>query len=62
MIYEYKCENCGEFEHKQSINDPALDHCPTCKLNNKPDVPPKRLISLSSFKLVGNCWAKDRYS
>ncbi|HPD18976.1 MAG TPA: zinc ribbon domain-containing protein [Candidatus Goldiibacteriota bacterium] len=32
--YVYKCENCGEFEAKQSILDGAYKVCPKCKGNN----------------------------
>jgi putative FmdB family regulatory protein len=28
--YDYKCDNCGIFEVRQSIKDDALDKCPTC--------------------------------
>lgn len=28
--YEYKCEQCGVFDVKQSIKDEALKSCPTC--------------------------------
>ena len=28
-LYEYQCEDCGvRFEHRQSINDEALEICP----------------------------------
>lgn len=29
-IYDYKCNNCGRFEKKQKITEPALSQCPTC--------------------------------
>jgi len=29
-IYVYKCDNCGEFEQQQSINDEAFTKCPKC--------------------------------
>lgn len=28
--YIYKCDNCGEFEIQQSINDEAYKICPQC--------------------------------
>jgi putative FmdB family regulatory protein len=28
--YTYECASCGEFEHQQSISEPALDRCPQC--------------------------------
>lgn len=29
-IYEYKCEECGEFEKDQRMSDPPLKKCPHC--------------------------------
>lgn len=37
--YEYKCEQCGKFDHWQNITEDALTECPTC------GSPVKRLIS-----------------
>lgn len=37
--YEYKCEQCGKFEHWQKITEDPLSTCPTC------GGPVKRLIS-----------------
>lgn len=37
--YDYKCDNCGVFEVRQSIKDEALGKCPTC------GGPVQRLIS-----------------
>jgi putative FmdB family regulatory protein len=28
--YEYKCDNCGQFEVWQRISEPPLKTCPTC--------------------------------
>ncbi|MFA4966616.1 MAG: FmdB family zinc ribbon protein [Candidatus Margulisiibacteriota bacterium] len=28
--YEYRCENCGKFEHIQKINDEPFKKCPKC--------------------------------
>ena len=60
-IYEYKCENCGyEFEemlHFSEREDPLNIPCssPTCggKVHLK--------MSLGSFHLKGDGWAKDGY-
>ncbi len=37
--YEYKCEQCGTFDHWQNITEDPLAVCPTC------GKPVKRLIS-----------------
>jgi putative FmdB family regulatory protein len=37
--YLYECTRCGEFEHPQSITEPALTRCPAC------GAPARRLIS-----------------
>ncbi|NLT21388.1 MAG: transcriptional regulator [Syntrophomonadaceae bacterium] len=29
-IYDYKCEECGNFEKMQKMSEPALTECPTC--------------------------------
>ena len=60
-IYEYKCENCGhEFEemlHFSERDNPINAPCPfpTCagKVHLK--------MSLGSFHLKGDGWAKDGY-
>ena len=28
--YDYNCEQCGDFEHFQSITSPKLRKCPSC--------------------------------
>jgi putative FmdB family regulatory protein len=30
LTYVYECENCGEFEQRQSISESALELCPQC--------------------------------
>ena len=60
-LYDYSCEKCGEFEVFQSIVDPVLTECPKCAESNI-KTPIKRLISRSSFLLIGNGWARDSYS
>ncbi len=55
-IYEYQCEKCGEFEVTQKITDQSLDVCPTCGQGVK------KLISNSTFKLVGTGWYLTDYA
>lgn len=62
MIYEYECNNCGIFEAIQKITDPQLSECPKCRELNRDSDPPKRLISLTSFQLLGGGWSDDNYS
>jgi putative FmdB family regulatory protein len=54
-IYEYACPKCGEFEERQSMNDPALKKCPTCRSKVT------KLISASAFTLKGGGWYSDAY-
>lgn len=52
MIYEYECESCGHTcEFEQKITDNPRKKCPKCKKLSL-----KRLISRTSFKLVGPGW------
>lgn len=60
-VYEYSCTIHGVFEHQQSIKDPPLEECPTCKEQNMESEKPKKLISLCGFQLVGGSWAKEGY-
>lgn len=55
-IYEYECKVCGKFEVLQKISEAPIERCETCG----GDV--HRLVSLSSFALVGGGWYKDLYS
>jgi len=55
-IYEYECGSCGKFEVLQKITEEPLKDCQTC------GKPVHRLVSLSSFALVGGGWYKDLYS
>ncbi|MBI5548524.1 MAG: zinc ribbon domain-containing protein [Deltaproteobacteria bacterium] len=55
-IYEYECGTCGKFEVLQKISEDPLSSCETC------GKPVHRLVSLSSFALVGGGWYKDLYS
>jgi putative FmdB family regulatory protein len=58
--YTYQCEVHGEFETSHSIKE-ELEECPQCQAEGLPVNKPKRLISLTSFILVGSGWAKDNY-
>ncbi len=55
-IYEYRCEKCGEFEVTRKITAEPLDVCPTCGQGVK------KLISNSTFKLVGTGWYVTDYA
>jgi putative FmdB family regulatory protein len=54
-IYEYGCPKCGEFELRQSVNDPVLSRCPTCRSKVT------KLISSPAFQLKGGGWYSDGY-
>ena len=57
MIYEYECEECGCYsEFDQKITDKPKKKCPECGKMKL-----KRLISRSSFRLVGGGWFRDGY-
>jgi putative FmdB family regulatory protein len=57
MIYEYECEGCGhECVFEQKISDKPKKKCPECGKMKL-----KRLISRSSFRLVGGGWFRDGY-
>jgi len=57
MIYEYECEGCGHScEVEQKITDSPRKKCPKCGKMKL-----KRLISASSFRLVGSGWFRDGY-
>jgi putative FmdB family regulatory protein len=56
--YEYECRSCQSlWEENQRITDPPREECPTC--GKKTAI---RLISRSSFSLLGGGWSKDNYS
>lgn len=55
-IYEYRCQQCGEFEVTQKITDKSLSRCPTCKGKVK------KLISNTSFQLKGTGWYITDYA
>ena len=55
--YEYACLACGrEYEFVQRITDDPHRVCPECGGRLQ------RLIAGTSFRLVGNGWAKDGYA
>ena len=54
-IYEYKCQQCGDFEVTQKITDKPLTRCPACKGKVK------KLISNTSFHLKGTGWYVTDY-
>ena len=55
-IYEYSCQECGDFEVTQKIKGRPLTRCPTCKGKVK------KLISNTSFQLKGSGWYITDYS
>jgi putative FmdB family regulatory protein len=53
-IYEYQCKKCdNKIEVRQRINDDKLTYCENCSSDTL-----ERLISLSSFRLMGAGWYK----
>jgi putative FmdB family regulatory protein len=57
MIYEYRCQSCGhECVFEQKITDKPKKKCPECGKMKL-----QRLISRSSFALLGSGWYKDGY-
>lgn len=55
-IYEYRCQQCGDFEVTRKITDRPLARCPTCKGKVK------KLISNTSFQLKGSGWYITDYA
>lgn len=59
--YDYLCRKKHKvFEYEHSIKE-KLNECPLCKEEGCPKVPVERLISKTSFQLIGGGWAKDLY-
>ena len=56
-VYEYECKQCEVvFEEQRSIKEDSKESvCPKCKEKCK------KIMSRSSFKLVGGGWFKDGY-
>lgn len=57
-IFEMKCKNCNIVFEAYAFNgqDREPIFCPICKGDLE------RLISKTTFRLKGNCWAEDGYS
>jgi putative FmdB family regulatory protein len=55
-IYEYRCDNCGQFEVMQKITERPLKRCPTCQAKVT------KLISNTSFQLKGSGWYLTDYT
>ena len=56
-IYEYECEKCNRItEVLQGFNDQPLKRCKYCKGKVH------RIISLSSFQLIGTGWYATDYA
>jgi len=55
-VYLYKCDKCDkEFEAEHRMTTKGAD-CPVCKERTE-----HRLIGGTTFRLIGDCWAKDNY-
>lgn len=55
-VYEYQCESCGDVvEAMQKISDPPLKKCEKCGGNLK------KIISKTSFRLIGDGWYATDY-
>lgn len=58
MIYEYKCESCGNIQEQwQKMSDPAPEECNVCHSLGKLE----RIISATSFALKGTGWYTTDY-
>ena len=58
MIYEYKCESCGEvIEVWQKLSDPAPEACTQCQSKGTL----ARIISATNFALKGSGWYSTDY-
>ena len=56
-VYGYECQNCGHIFEEITNRHPSFDQmtCRRCQGYSK------RIMSLTSFRLKGRGWAKDRY-
>jgi putative FmdB family regulatory protein len=59
--YEYQCRKGHIFERIQSIREAPIERCLVDNANGRCRASCKRLISISSFVLKGDGWAKDGY-
>ena len=55
-IYEYHCDECGDFDVMQKITANPLRKCPTCKSRVT------KLISSTAFQLKGSGWYVTDYA
>jgi len=62
-LYEFECENCGTLVEEffpvipKIIPERIVKPCGNCEM----DTNFKKVLSLSTFKLKGTCWARDGY-
>ena len=56
MIYEYKCDECGEMEIEHKDSEPKKTKCPKCGREGL-----RRLVSAGFFQLKGSGWFEDGY-
>ena len=62
-LYEYKCVGCGGREERlQKHSDPPPVCAPCDELMPAETPYMEKLISVGSFSLKGDGWAKDGYS
>jgi putative FmdB family regulatory protein len=54
-IYEYKCDSCGCREEKLQKYGAPAPVCKTCAEEMK------KCVSVTTFSLSGDGWAKDNY-
>ena len=63
IAYDYKCPKCGHIEEiYHNIAEEIRPACSNCIQTDDDVVIMERIISVSSFKLKGSCWAKDGYA
>lgn len=59
-IYEYRCERCENvdemFVSLSSDEQKSTVMCSKCGCTSH------KIISMTSFRLIGDCWANDGYS
>jgi len=57
IFYDYKCSKCKSIiEVRHSIKDTPIIMCEKC------NIPMKRIITSTTFKLNGSGWYKDGYN
>ena len=55
-IYEFECKECHIVVERLVLGDPPPPKCPKCLAKMK------KRVSLGTFVLKGDGWAKDGYS